>query len=162
MCCRLAEMSSLCPQAPSDHAAAEGPPGATVPFYDPAHFAQVSARAAARAGLGGGLARGSAMLLRAHPTRGLGRPPLRRVFRLLPLLPAPGVEACGGGGSEPGCPNADPACYRAPRAPRPCFGRLQLRWLLSLSLPSALVALCCLSPLPHGPCLYEFLNLPFS
>lgn len=161
MCCRLAEMSSLCPQAPSDHAAAEGPPGATVPFYDPAHFAQVSARAAARAGLGGGLARGSAMLLRAHPTRGLGRPPLRRVFRLLPLLPAPGVEACGGG-SEPGCPNADPACYRAPRAPRPCFGRLQLRWLLSLSLPSALVALCCLSPLPHGPCLYEFLNLPFS
>lgn len=154
-------MSSLCPQAPSDHAAAEGPPGATVPFYDPAHFAQVSARAAARAGLGGGLARGSAMLLRAHPTRGLGRPPLRRVFRLLPLLPAPGVEACGGG-SEPGCPNADPASYRAPRAPRPCFGRLQLRWLLSLSLPSALVALCCLSPLPHGPCLYEFLNLPFS
>lgn len=161
MCCRLAEMSSLCPQAPSDHAAAEGPPGATVPFYDPAHFAQVSARAAARAGLGGGLARGSAMLLRAHPTRGLGRPPLRRMFRLLPLLPAPGVEACGGG-SEPGCPNADPASYRAPRAPRPCFGRLQLRWLLSLSLPSALVALCCLSPLPHGPCLYEFLNLPFS
>lgn len=122
MCCRLAEMSSLCPQAPSDHAAAEGPPGATVPFYDPAHFAQVSARAAARAGLGGGLARGSAMLLRAHPTRGLGRPPLRRVFRLLPLLPAPGVEACGGGGLSPAVPMQTLPLTEPPAPSAPALG----------------------------------------
>nr|KAF6487204.1 SEC16-like protein A, endoplasmic reticulum export factor [Rousettus aegyptiacus] len=37
------EVSQHFNQAPSDHAAAEGPPGATVPFYDPAHFAQASA-----------------------------------------------------------------------------------------------------------------------
>lgn len=115
-------MSSLCPQAPSDHAAAEGPPGATVPFYDPAHFAQVSARAAARAGLGGGLARGSAMLLRAHPTRGLGRPPLRRVFRPLPLLPAPGVEACRGGGLSPAVPMQTLPVTEPPAPPASALG----------------------------------------
>ncbi|XP_015449698.1 protein transport protein Sec16A isoform X2 [Pteropus alecto] len=37
------EVSQHFDQAPGDHAAAEGPPGATVPFYDPAHFAQASA-----------------------------------------------------------------------------------------------------------------------
>lgn len=119
VCRCLADMSSLCSQAPSDHAAAEGPPGATVPFYDPAHFTQVSALATAQGWAGRRPVPWPAALPRCSGPTSDVRPwppgPAARVLRPacpwpLPFLPVPGVEdrvgarPAGGLGVQSGSP----------------------------------------------------------